>query len=244
MCLSCGYSGLHWHKEGCNRPNHYSHRNDSARLADVVPVWFVLAVLVLASSFRAPSVAARYSAHFGERDGSEIQSIAQMVTQLSLEDKIGQILQIRVYGDYPDFNDPAYRVVRDQIAKYHVGSVDLGARMVGPNLVKGSPARVAEILNQLQRDSRLPLLVAADLERGLASRVSGVPQFPFPMAFGAANDVASVERFGEVTGEEGRAIGIHWAFAPVADVNSNPENPFSERPVRNNSVSRVCPATV
>jgi hypothetical protein len=51
------------------------------------------------------------------------------------------MLQVRVYGDYRDFNDPAYRFVANQIQKYHIGSVDLGARMLGPNLVKGSPLR-------------------------------------------------------------------------------------------------------
>jgi beta-N-acetylhexosaminidase len=132
------------------------------------------------------------------------------------------MLQVRVYGDYRDFNDPAYRLVADQIQKYHIGSVDLGARMLGPNLVKGTPAQVATITNQLQRISEVPLLVGSDIERGLASRLADVPDFPFPMAFGAIDDANMVEEFGAITAREARAVGIHWAFAPVADVNSNP----------------------
>jgi beta-N-acetylhexosaminidase len=98
--------------------------------------------------------------------------------------------------------------------------------MSGPNLVKATPSHVAAIMNQLQRDSKLPLLVGADIERGLASRLSGVPEFPFPMAFGAINDLAMGERLGAISAREARTVGIQWAFAPIADVNSNPANPI------------------
>src|SRR6266403_5105393 len=57
--------------------------------------------------------------------------VEQTLEQLSVEEKIGQMLQVRIYGDYHDFNDPAYRSVADQIQKYHIGSVDLAARMSG-----------------------------------------------------------------------------------------------------------------
>lgn len=152
--------------------------------------------------------------------------VEQTLKQLSVEEKIGQMLQVRVYGEYRDFNDPAYRFVADQIQKYHIGSVDLAARMSGPNLVKGTPLQVAAITNQLQQDSKLPLLVGADIERGLASRLSGVPEFPFPMAFGAIDDLGLVEKFGAISARQARAVGIQWAFAPDADVNSNPANPI------------------
>jgi beta-N-acetylhexosaminidase len=152
--------------------------------------------------------------------------VEQTIRQLSVEEKIGQMLQLRAYGEYRDFNDPAYRFVVEEIQKYHIGSVDLGARMLGPNLVKGTPSQVAEITNQLQRESKLPLLVGADIERGLASRLSGVPEFPFPMAFGAIDDPGLVEKFGAISAREARAVGIQWAFAPIADVNSNPRNPI------------------
>jgi beta-N-acetylhexosaminidase len=69
------------------------------------------------------------------------------------------------------------------------------------------------------------LLLAADLERGVASRLNEVPAFPWPMAFGAMNDPSEVERFAATTAREARAVGIQWALAPVADVNSNPANP-------------------
>lgn len=90
----------------------------------------------------------------------------QTVAHMTLGEKVGQMLQVRVFGDSPDFTDPNFLYVRDEIEKYHIGSLDLSVHMMGPNLAKGSPEEVAAILNQLQKDSRLPLLVGGDIERG------------------------------------------------------------------------------
>src|SRR5215467_3648001 len=81
------------------------------------------------------------------------------------------------------------------------------------------------LLNHLQAESKLPLIFAADFERGLSMRLNGTTVFPHSMAFGAAGKLAYAESFGRITAEEARAIGIHWNFFPVADVNSNPLNP-------------------
>lgn len=152
--------------------------------------------------------------------------IEETLKSMSVEEKVGQMLQVRVFGDYANFDDPYFRVVFDEIEKYHIGSLDLGARMAGPNLAKGTPLQVAKITNELQRNSKIPLLIGSDIERGLASRLSDVPDFPFPMAFGAIGDEKLVQQFATVSARQARAVGIQWAFAPVADVNSNPKNPI------------------
>lgn len=153
-------------------------------------------------------------------------TVKRLLAEMSLEEKIGQMLQVRVYGDYSSLTSPDFVAIRDQIVRYHIGSVDLGARMQGPNLMKPTPEQVAAVINELQRASKLPLLVGSDLERGLASRLSDVPDLPFPMAFGAVADPAMVERAAAMTAGEARAVGIQWAFAPVADINSNALNPI------------------
>ena len=72
----------------------------------------------------------------------------------------------------------------------------------------------------------MPLLVAADLERGVSFRIRrGVVPLPYAMAIGATRSEEAARFTGEVTAREARALGIHWAFAPVADVNNNPDNP-------------------
>jgi beta-N-acetylhexosaminidase len=150
----------------------------------------------------------------------------QTLKTLSLEEKVGQMLSVRYFTDFQNFTSDGYIQFRDQMQKYHVGSVVLTVHVDGPVLLKNPPLEVAAVANQLQRDSALPLLIAADFERGLASRVSSVPSFPDAMAFGATGNLADIEKFGAITAEEARAIGIHWNFSPVADVNSNPNNPI------------------
>jgi beta-N-acetylhexosaminidase len=149
----------------------------------------------------------------------------QTLTELSLEEKIGQMLQIRYFADYQNFEGIDYKLLRNEIQKYHIGSVLFGMHFNHDGPVRSSPPDAARVANQLQRDSKLPLLLAADLERGVASRLNDVPAFPWPMAFGALIDPSEVERFAAVTAREARAIGVHWVLAPVADVNNNPANP-------------------
>jgi beta-N-acetylhexosaminidase len=152
--------------------------------------------------------------------------VEKTLKKLSLEEKVGQMLNVRYFTDFQNFESDGYKQFRDSLRKYHIGSVVLTVHVNGPVLLKNPPLEVAAMANQLQRDSDLPLLIAADFERGLASRVSSVPSFPDAMAFGAIGDPAVAERFGAIVAEESRAIGVHWNFFPVADVNSNPANPI------------------
>jgi beta-glucosidase-like glycosyl hydrolase len=67
--------------------------------------------------------------------------------------------------------------------------------------------------------------VAADFERGLSFRIADTTSFPWTMAIGAAGSEQYAYQQGLVTGQESRALGVHWIFAPVVDVNNNPDNP-------------------
>ena len=154
------------------------------------------------------------------------QWVEKTLKKLSLEEKVGQMLNVRYFTDFQNVDSDAYRQFRDLLRKYHIGSVVLTVHVDGPVLLRNPPLEVAAVANQLQHDSELPLLIAADFERGLASRVSSVPEFPDAMAFGAAGTSAAAEKFGAITARESRAIGIHWNLFPVADVNSNPQNPI------------------
>jgi beta-N-acetylhexosaminidase len=149
----------------------------------------------------------------------------QTERELTLEEKIGQMLQVRYYADYRGFDSAEYKQLRDQIQKYHIGSLVFGMHFNNLGPIRSNPHDAAKVANQLQSDSKLPLLLAADLERGVASRLEGVPSFPWPMAWGAVGDPIAISRFGAITAREARAIGIQWALAPVVDLNSNPANP-------------------
>jgi beta-N-acetylhexosaminidase len=146
--------------------------------------------------------------------------------QLSLEEKVGQVFMIWTRAEFLNRNNPEYLQLRDSIAKHHVGSFAMTVRYEPPFLYKNEPYEAADLLNRLQADSNWPLLVAADFELGLSNRLNGTTAFPNAMAIGATGREDYAEAFGRITGEEARAIGVQWNFFPVADVNSNPENPI------------------
>ena len=146
--------------------------------------------------------------------------------KLSVEEKIGQVFMIWCRASFLNVESPEYLDWLDAMQKYHVGSFTMSVHVDGPFLLRTEPYEVAELLNRLQQKSKLPLLFAADFERGLSNRLLGTTNFPTAMAFGADGNIADAETFGMITGQEARAIGIHWNFFPDADVNSNPANPI------------------
>lgn len=146
--------------------------------------------------------------------------------KLSVEEKVGQLFMPWVRAEFLNVEDPEYLRLRDTMLKYHIGSFALTVRYEPPFLYKSQPYEAAVLLNRLQKDSKLPLLIAADFERGITMRINGATSFPHAMAFGAAGKIEYAEAFGRITAQESRAIGVHWNFFPIADVNSNPANPI------------------
>jgi beta-N-acetylhexosaminidase len=146
--------------------------------------------------------------------------------KLTLEEKVGQVFMIWCRASFLNVENPEYLQLREAIQNYHVGSFAMTVHVDGPYLLRSEPYEAAELLNRLQSDSKLPLLFAADFERGVAMRLMGTTGFPHAMAFGADGNLEDAESFGRITAEESRAVGIHLNFFPDADVNSNPANPI------------------
>jgi beta-N-acetylhexosaminidase len=146
---------------------------------------------------------------------------------LSLEEKVGQLFMIRLRVELLSGSSPSYFELRNNIRKYHIGSLAMSAPKQGRARDGSRRREVVTLLNQLQEESKLPLLVAGDFERGvLPAHLFGTTVFPHAMAFGAAGSLAYAEEFGRITAQESRALGVHWNLFPVADVNSNPANPI------------------
>ncbi|HUS19323.1 MAG TPA: glycoside hydrolase family 3 N-terminal domain-containing protein [Terriglobales bacterium] len=146
--------------------------------------------------------------------------------KLSREEKIGQTIMVQGHMEFQNTQSPAYLTMQENLKKYHLGGVIVTVRVDGPLLLRNQPYEAAILTNRLQKEAELPLLIAADFERGLSMRLLATPFFPYAMAFGATHKPEYVEAFGEVVARESRAIGVHWNFFPVADVNSNPQNPI------------------
>ena len=152
--------------------------------------------------------------------------VDKTLRKMSPEDKVGQLFAISVKVQFLNDADPIWIQLRDNLRKYHIGSLVMTVPVDGPVLLKSQPYVAAELLNRLQKSSKLPLIVAADFERGVSMRLNGTTVFPHAMAFGAAGKTENAEAFGRITALEARAIGVHWDFFPDADVNSNPANPI------------------
>ena len=142
--------------------------------------------------------------------------VQRTVETLTLREKIAQLVLIRVPGRFVNRNSADFLKIEKQIRQNHVGGVVLFA---------GNVYESALLLNELQTMSELPLLVAADIERGASFRITDTTSFPWTMALGATGSEELASQQGRITGLESRALGVHWIFAPVLDVNNNPENP-------------------
>ena len=171
------------------------------------------------------------------------------LASLPLRERIGQMVNVWVLGDYSSEQDPTYQQVLGWVEQDHVGGMTMSV---------GSPIEVAVKVNALQAKARVPLLVASDLEPGLGRLEGGVfipsmlyggsaTVFPTAMAVGATDDDSLAYRAAYVIGREARAVGIQVVFGPVADVNNNPANPvintrsFGESPA---AVARLTSAWV
>jgi beta-N-acetylhexosaminidase len=152
--------------------------------------------------------------------------VDKTLRKMTTEEKVGQLFMIWVKVRFFNEADPTWLQLRANVRKYHIGSLGVTVPMDGPVLLKSQPYVAAEVLNRLQKTSKLPLIFAADFERGVAMRLNGTTVFPHAMALGATGKLENAEAFGRITAQESRAIGVHWNFFPDADVNSNPANPI------------------
>ena len=144
-------------------------------------------------------------------------TVDALLATLSTRQKVAQLVMPWLLGDDVADTDPtmvkAYGWVED---------LELGGIIIST----GTPSAIVEKLNRLQRRAPLPLLVAADFEGGITMRVRAGTPFPTQMGVAAGGSLEDAFEMGRVTASEGRALGVHLAFAPVADVNNNPANPI------------------
>ena len=140
----------------------------------------------------------------------------EVLASMPLRARVAQLVMPWIAGGYAALDDAA--LVR---ADRWVDSLGVGGVIISI----GSPLEVAAKLNHLQRRAAVPLLVSSDLEGGTSIRLTGGTPFPTNMGIGAGGRELDAYEMGRVTAIEGRAVGIHLTFSPVADVNNNPANP-------------------
>ncbi len=145
-----------------------------------------------------------------QRETRWVDSIFKTLTP---EERIAQLIFIRAYstGDTANINS-----VTDLIQQKRVG---------GLVFFQGSPVAQADLTNQYQAMSKVPLFISQDAEWGLGMRLDSVINFPRQLTLGAMRDKAFVYQVGKAIGEQCKRLGVQINFAPDVDINNNPNNP-------------------
>jgi beta-glucosidase-like glycosyl hydrolase/CubicO group peptidase (beta-lactamase class C family) len=164
--------------------------------------------------------------------------VSQTLKSMSLDEKVGQLFAVWAYGSFLSTESQDYKDFLSDVEEKHIGSFAIQTQGSPVGIVRSQVYPTAVLVNTLQRHAKVPLLVAADFERGTSMRVEEGASFPHAMAIAATGRPEDAYTMGKITALEGKAVGVPWIFAPDADVNSNPENPiintrsFGEDPAR------------
>lgn len=137
-----------------------------------------------------------------------------VLLDMSVNEKIGQLFMVSAYSNLGEAHKTE---VLNQIKDYHVG---------GLIFFQGGPVRQAHLTNLYQSKSNLPLLIGMDAEWGLSMRLDSTFKFPWAMTVGAVQDTNLVYKMGVEMGRQCKRLGVHINFAPVLDINTNPDNPI------------------
>lgn len=140
-----------------------------------------------------------------------VDSLMQLLTP---EQRIAQLFMVAAYSNKGEEHK---NEIATLIQDYHIG---------GLMFMQGGPVRQAQLTNYYQCISNTPLMIAQDAEWGLSMRIDSTLRFPWQMTLGAIQDEALVYEMGTEIARQCKRLGVHINFAPVVDVNSNPNNPI------------------
>ena len=142
------------------------------------------------------------------------QWVDSLYGNMSLQEKIGQLFMVDVFS-----SDPASKTdkIKTLITDYHIGGIIFS---------KGGPIRQARLNNDFQALAKTKLMIGMDAEWGLAMRLDSTFAYPWNMTLGAIKDNSIVEKVGRRIGDHSKRMGVHFNFAPVVDINTNPRNPI------------------
>ncbi len=165
--------------------------------------------LLLLAFFLVPAISfAQYNSKLSEKEWAD-----SVFKSLSDDEKIAQLMVIRAHSNLGP--DHIAKVVND-IQKYNIGALCF---------FQGGPVRQANLTNYYQSIAKTPIMVTIDGEWGLGMRLDSVTKFPYQLTLGALNSDELVYRMGLAVGEQCKRIGVHVNYAPVVDINNNPNNP-------------------
>lgn len=140
--------------------------------------------------------------------------VEKVYSGLTLEEKIGQLFMVDLFSNGSQKDKDK---VRNLIKDHNIGGVIFS---------KGGPVQQAKLNNEFQDLSRTPLLIGMDAEWGLAMRLDSTFALPWNMTLGAIKSLKLIEEAGASISRHSKRLGVHINFAPVVDINTNPDNPI------------------
>jgi beta-glucosidase-like glycosyl hydrolase/CubicO group peptidase (beta-lactamase class C family) len=140
--------------------------------------------------------------------------VDSVYNQFTFEEKVGQLFMVAAYSNK---NEAHNKSIDELVSKYKIG---------GLIFFQGGPIRQAKLTNRYQAQSKVPLFVGIDAEWGLSMRLDSTYRYPWNMTLGAVQDVSLIEKMGQQMSQQSKRLGIHFNFAPVVDINTNPKNPI------------------
>ena len=147
--------------------------------------------------------------------------------KLSLREKIAQMMIYRMHLKYKYITPDKWAEIKALLSNDGIGGIHIWS---------GDGSSSIAMLNEIQKRSRIPIIIDADIERGFGQRFVAGTDFPPLMAITATGNPGNAYEVGKIVAKESRAAGVQWNLSPVVDVNNNPLNPiintrsFSERP--------------
>jgi beta-N-acetylhexosaminidase len=145
---------------------------------------------------------------------------------MTLRKKLGQMLMVPFFGGFASSESAEYAEAIREVKENHVGGLILSTARGPLGIRRSQVYSTAVIANELQRRAQIPLLIGADFESGTRMRLEEGTAFPSAMAIAATGEPHFAYAAGKFTAMEARAAGVHWIFAPDADINNNPDNPI------------------
>lgn len=142
--------------------------------------------------------------------------IDNTLESMTLYDKCAQIFMPAVFGKSLDQSSKEFKFALEMVQVHGIGGIVVST---------GNVEETASVINELQKNSKIPLLVGADFENGLGMRMNATNTFPHSMAVGSTHNSEFAYQTGKATAIEALLLGVNFNFAPVADINNNPENP-------------------
>ncbi len=140
--------------------------------------------------------------------------VDSVYTNMSLKQRIAQLFMTDVASNA---SESQINKIRNLVKNENIGGIIFS---------KGGPVRQLRLQNELQQNAKVPLLIGMDAEWGLAMRLDSTFALPWNMTLGAIEDDHLVEQAGAAISRHAKRMGIHINFAPVVDINTNPDNPI------------------